>query len=310
MIYAPLLDAELEARLASLPPDGIVRFSLLGGSVKGALLSGTSMAASMRANHSLGILETIALAQAYVCAGLYSTTLKEGNSAGLRVDCTGPLRGFSVDATWDGRVRGYLFNPSIVLEKPLDSFDLKPFIGSGTFTVTRGDGRAAPFVGSVELVHGRIAEDLAEYFLRSEQARTAVAASVRLDKAGRVAGVGGLLLQAMPGASDVDVDDAEVRMRELPSLGDWFSQGRSRAELLQEWFAAFEVDVLAETPVAFSCDCSRERFAAFLARLSGGELDRMIEDGPHPAELVCHKCATSYLFDRNELQELRGPRKA
>lgn len=304
MITATIDDSELTERLASLPSDGITRFSMLDGAVRGALISGTTMAAQARANHGLGIVESLALSQAYLCALLVSTTLKDGDRTAIRVDCSGPLRGFSVEATWDGAVRGYLFNEAIRLDKPLESFDLKPFIGSGTMSVVRMSPGDEPFTGHIELVHGRIAEDLTEYFLRSEQTRTAIAVSVRFDTSGRLAGAGGLFLQAMPGAHETDIADAEDRIAELPSLGNWFAEGKSRADLLTEWFGAFEVDVLAERPVAFKCDCSRPRFASFLGALVGGELDSMIEEGPHPAELVCHNCGSRYEFSKAELEEI------
>ncbi len=304
MIIADIADRELSARLKSLPPDGITRFSLLGGAVRGALLSGTTLAAQARANHGLGVVESLALSQAYVCALLVSSTLKDGDRAAIRVDCSGALRGLSVEASWNGEVRGYLFNESIRLDKPLESFDLKPFIGSGTMSVVRTSAGEEPFTGHIELVHGRLAEDLTEYFLRSEQTRTAIAASVRFDREGRLAGAGGLFLQAMPGASEVDILDAEDRLAELPSLGTWFAEGKSRAELLTEWFGAFEVDVLAETRAVFHCDCSRSRFASFLGALAGGELDSMIAEGPHPAELVCHNCGSRYEFTKEELEAI------
>ena len=304
MIIADLADRELAERLALLPGDGITRFSLLDGAVRGALISGTAMAAQARANHGLGIVESLAPTQAYICALLVSSTLKDGDRAAIRIDCSGPLRGLSVEATWDGNVRGYLFNDAIHLDKPLESFDLKPFIGSGTMSVVRMRAGDEPFTGHIALVHGRIAEDLTEYFLRSEQTRTAIAASVRFDTAGRIAGAGGLFLQAMPGASEVDIGDAEDRLAELPSLGTWFAEGRSRADLLTEWFGAFETNVLAETPAAFRCDCSRPRFASFLGAMAGGELDSMIEEGPHPAELICHNCGSRYEFTKGELEEI------
>ena len=290
MNRAPIADTELLERIGALAPDGVTRFSLMGGAVRGAVLAGTSMVARMRANHELGVLETLALGQAYLAAGLFSVTLKDGDRATLRMDCSGVLRGFSVESTWDGSIRGYLFNDAVRLETPLRSFDLKPFIGEGTLSVIRHRAGAEQFTGTVALKYGRIAEDLTEYFLVSEQTRTAVALSVRFDKAGRVAGAGGLFLQAMPGAKEMDVADAEVRLAELPSLGSWFSLGRNREELLAEWFDAFETEILEEGPIAFDCDCSKDRFSLFLGHLQGGVLEKMLEEGPHPAELVCHNC--------------------
>jgi molecular chaperone Hsp33 len=304
MIRQDLGDPILASRLASLPPDGLLRFTLLGGTIRGALVSGTTMVAALRANHGLGILETLALGQAYLTAALASVTLKDGGKLVLRVDCTGALKGFSVEAAWDGRVRGFLFNDSIVLDRPLDSFDLAPFIGKGTLSATRFSPDGEPFTGHIELVHGRIAEDVTEYFLRSEQTRTAFSVGIRFDPQGQVAGAGGLFLQAMPGAAEQDVEDAEFRLSELPSLGSYFSEGRTAGAFLSEWFAAFEPDVMGAAPVEFSCDCSRERFGSYLRALPAGELAALIDEGPDPAEILCHYCGSVYRFGKDELRSI------
>ncbi|WP_304221702.1 Hsp33 family molecular chaperone HslO [Gracilinema caldarium] len=304
MIIAPISDPVTKDHLNNISPDGITRFTMLQGTIKGALVSGTRLVAQARANHDLGIIESLALGQALLSAALLSTTIKEGTKLTLQVSCSGPLKGFSAETTWDGKVRGYLYNDTVKIDKPLESFDLKPFIGSGTLSVIRNDGRGEPYTGHIELVHGRIAEDLTEYFLRSEQTKTALAVSVRFDKEGRVSGAGGLFFQALPGAQDLDMEDTEDRMREMPSLGTWFASGKSRQNLLDEWFQAFELDHIHEDPVQFYCDCSRDRFLQFLAAMQRGELEQMLATGPWPMEIHCHNCGSRYQFARDEIAAL------
>lgn len=301
-----VMDRELRSRLDALSEDGLSRFSMLGGTVRGALLSGSRLVAQARANHGLGIIESLALGQALVCAGLLSATIKDGERIGLRMDCSGALRGYSVETSWDGKLRGYLFCDGITIDAPLDSFDLKPFIGSGSLSVMRKGPAGEPYTGHISLVHGRIAEDLSSYYLQSEQTRTAIAASVRFDAAGRIAGAGGLFLQALPGATDLDMEDTELRMAELPSLGTWFSEGKTRAELLDRWFSAFEVELLSESPVSFFCDCSKERYGSFLKNLGPDEIKKMMDSGTLPAEIRCHNCASVYKFTQEELGALGG----
>ncbi len=304
MILTNINDPELRERLETLCPDGITHFSMLDGTVKGAVLSGTALVSQARANHNLGIIESLALSQGLIAGGLISTTIKEGTKINLRMDCSGPLRGFSVDTDWQGNVRGYLFNNSINIDKPLDNFDLKPFIGRGTLSVTRKAGTGDPYTGHIELVHSRIAEDITEYFLKSEQARTALALSVRYDQKGRIAGAGGLFFQAMPGANSLDMEDIEVWMREIPSLGNYFAEGKSRGDFLTEWFGNFEVHVLADSKVQFSCGCSKERFAMYIKALGKSELEGIIQDGPFPMDIRCHYCSSSYAFSQDDLKAM------
>lgn len=304
MIIAPITDSVTQDHLAAISPDGITRFTMLQGSIKGAVISGTHLVSQARANHQLGILETLALGQALLGVGLLSTTIKQGTRLALQINCTGALKGLSVETTWNGNIRGYLFNDSIRIDKPLESFDLQPFIGSGTLSVIRKDVQGEPYTGHIELVHGRIAEDLTEYFLRSEQTKTAMALSVRFDKDGRISGAGGLFFQAMPDAKDLDMEDTEDRMRELPSLGTWFASGKSRQDLLDQWFRAFEIDTVHESPVQFYCDCSRERFMQFLGAMGKTDLDHLLATGPWPMEVHCHNCGSRYYFTREEIEEL------
>ncbi len=304
MILKEIKDTELRERLSSLAPDGITRFSLLGGAVKGALLSGTAMAAQARINHDLGILESLALSQGLIAGGLLSTTIKEDTKINIRFDCSGPLKGFTIDADWQGNVRGYLFNNEVYIDKPLDSFDLKPFIGLGTLSVTRRTGTGEPYAGHIELVHGRIAEDITEYFLKSEQARTALSLSVRFDQQGRIAGAGGLFFQAMPGAYNDDMEDIEVWMQEVPLLGNYFSEGKSSHDFLEEWFRNFEVDILADSKVRFYCSCNKERFASYIKALGKTELEDLIKNGPFPMDIRCHYCNSSYDFSQDDLKAL------
>lgn len=126
MIPVQIEDAILAGHLASIPSDGVSIFTLggsegpNGGEVRGAILSATSLVASMRASHGLGILETLILGQAYMAALLMASMLKGEDRLALRVDCDGPARGLAVEGRAstgkDGRrrneVRGCLFeNP-------------------------------------------------------------------------------------------------------------------------------------------------------------------------------------------------------
>ena len=59
MIKAVLGGESLKERLLESAKDRIYNFLLAGGAVRGAILHGTRMVNEMRANHELGILETL-----------------------------------------------------------------------------------------------------------------------------------------------------------------------------------------------------------------------------------------------------------
>ena len=70
MIKAEINDKELKAHLDSLEADKLRIFTMADGRVRGALFHGSRFVNQMRAQHNLGILETMILGQAGLCAAL------------------------------------------------------------------------------------------------------------------------------------------------------------------------------------------------------------------------------------------------
>jgi molecular chaperone Hsp33 len=214
--------------------------------------------------------------------------------------------GITVESNVLGEVRGYLKNDAIEVTEPLESFDTSPFIGPGYLSVTRfPQGARVPYTGQVELEYQSIAKDLANYFLRSEQTPTALNLSVQFDTEGRTTGAGGLMVQAMPTASDKTRTDLEEIISDLPSLGRLFASGDTTARVIHGHFGGFEPEVVGTRGVEFSCPCSRERFARFLVALGPQELEDIEENGPIPLRTTCWNCGSTYEFDHDAVTELR-----
>lgn len=327
MIRKPIEDAELRSRLSSLEPDGLSSFTLAGpggpegGEARGALVSATRLVNEMRANHGLGILETLILGQAYIAALLMASNLKDRDSISIRVDCSGPAKGLSVEGrnrpASDGQgrrlaARGYLFEERIALDKPLESFDTAPFLGTGSLTVTRFiEGAPRPFSGAVPLRAGHLAEDLSAYYLESEQTRTALSLSVQFDHGGRVSGAGGVYVQALPGARPDFIGRVEGALLGSGPLGKRLSEGATRSTILASSFGPGDSMglLLSESwAVSFDCDCSRERFGGFLKAASPELLSELAEKGPWPVETVCHNCGSKYEFSKEEIEAIARAR--
>jgi molecular chaperone Hsp33 len=289
--------------------DRIVTFMLADGQVRGAILNGTRMVNEMRSNHELGILETMVLGRAYLGIALMAAGLKGSDRVAMQINCSGPIKGLSVEANAFGEVRGYLKQVPIPIDKPLEDFDLAPFFGAGLLSVTQTlQDAKQPFTGQVELRHGNIAQDLAHYYLTSEQVPTAFNLSIKFDKDGEVTGAGGLFLQAMPQASERLTTELEERVRQIPSLGDVFSGERTPETVATESFGSYSLKILSDRRVEFLCHCNRERLANLLRMLPIDELKDMREKGPFPLEMRCHNCNTPYAFSREEIEEIYGSR--
>ena len=313
MIKAQINDDELNAHLARLPKDEMVVFVMADGRARGALFHGTRFVNQMRAQHNLGILETMVLGQASLCGAMLLPTMKGKEHLVWRYQVDGPAQGFSVEADSTGYVRSYLFTEHIPVDKPLESWDLSPFLGTGTLTMsTLHEGDKTPYVSSIPVDSRNIAQDLTYYFKQSDQIQTAFNTGIQMDKKGRVVGAGGLFLQVMPktggtkkngsvtnSATDKKDDEdliarMELAFRTAPSLGTWFNEGQSLEDLVYGLFREFRPSIALHRNVRYDCPCNREYYLDYLRRLPAKELEDIRRNGPDPLEIVCRNCGSVY----------------
>jgi molecular chaperone Hsp33 len=305
MIKTTLEGESLKERLLASAKDRIYNFLLADGAVRGAILHGTRMVNEMRTNHELGIFETLVLGRAYLGAGLMSANLKGTDAISLKIECSGPIKGLTVEANAFGEVRGFLKNVPIPIDKPMRDFDLSSFFGAGFLSVIRTiEDAKHPFTGKIALEYGNIAQDLANYYLKSEQIPTAFNLSIKYDPEGEVTGAGGLFLQAMPRADDALAAELEELVVQLPSLGEVFTDGQEPEGLIQAVFKKYTPRFLANQRVEFMCHCSPQRLGHVLMMLPMDELKDICDNGPFPLEMRCHYCSTLYHFSKEEIQEI------
>ncbi len=305
MIKKQIYAESLKDRLLSSAKDRLYNFVLANGAIRGAVLHGTRMVNEMRANHELGILETLVLGRAYLGIALMSANIKGIESIGLKIECSGPIKGLTVEANTFGEVRGFLKNVPIPLEKPVEDFNLSAFFGAGFLSVMRYMADAKqPFTSKIALQYGNIAQDLANYYLTSEQIPTAFNLSIKYDKQGEVTGAGGLFLQAMPGADDALAAELEQLVIHFPSLGDVFAAEQEPQEFIQDVFKKYRPRFLASKRIEFMCHCSPARLRRVLMMLPADELKDIRDKGPFPLEMRCHHCNTLYHFAREEIHNL------
>lgn len=293
-----------KAVLQARARDRVYKFILGNGAVRGALVNAPRMVTEMRANHGSGVLETYVLGQAYLAAALIAAELKASNRLRLQINCSGPIKGWTVDANARGEVRGYLFQVPIPISEPLEKFDLAPFYGSGVLSLTRYlQDAKQPFTGQTALLNGSLAKDLANFYHESEQIPTAFHLSIKFDRQGVVAGAAGLFLQALPQADDHLLTILEERMARMPSLGDWSENQETPEALLTAQFADQNPRILNHDRVEFHCPCTRDRLGDYIRMMPAAELADILEKGPFPLAVTCHFCNTSYPFERKEIEQ-------
>ncbi|MBF0234487.1 MAG: Hsp33 family molecular chaperone HslO, partial [Desulfamplus sp.] len=203
MIKKDIYEGDLKARLKASSQDRLFRFIFADGMMRGAVVKATQMVNEMRANHELEIPETLLLGQAYIAGSLLTFNLKGKDRIALQIDSSGPAKGLDVEANVFGEVRGYLKNSTFSREISDKQTTISSIIGAGFLTVTKYlEDSKTPYSGKIVLEYGNLAEDLANYFVQSEQTPTAFSLSVHFDSEGNVDGAGGIVLQAMPGANE------------------------------------------------------------------------------------------------------------
>ncbi len=317
MIKAEILDKELLTHLDNIEKDEMHVFVAQDGLFRGALFSGTRFINQLRAQHNLGILETHVLGQAALCAALMINTMKGKGHLSFKYETDGDCKGFSVEADSTGFVRGYLLQNAIPLSKPLESWDLEPFFGQGTLSVSRfrdtQDGKMHEGqTGVVEIKYKNIAQDLVYYFAQSEQINTAFHTSIQFDTHGRVIGAGGLFIQKMPDfggklKKNTKLTDEELTtnmeraLSACPSLGQWFSEGQKAEDIIYGLFREFRPSVALTRKVRFDCPCSKERYTQSIQNLGKAEIDDIKKNDKNPLEITCHNCGSVYHIEHNDL---------
>ncbi|MCD8127022.1 MAG: Hsp33 family molecular chaperone HslO [Clostridiales bacterium] len=286
--------------------DEIVRVITSDGAVMASAITGREMVEQARQIHSTTPVATAALGRALMGASMMGNQLKgEDNSVTLQFKGGGPLGTITCVAEASGDVRGYVQNPKVMLPlNDLQKLDVGGAVGrDGTLTVIKDLGMREPYVGQVPLVSGEIAEDLTAYFATSEQFPTACALGVLVDIDLSVKAAGGYLIQLLPGADDAVIDKVERGVRKSGYVTEHFANGVTPLELVQEVLSEFEVEVLETVPVAYRCDCSRERVSHALISLGKQELEDIVreQDG---CTLSCQFCGKEYAFSGEELRQL------
>ncbi|RLC20038.1 MAG: Hsp33 family molecular chaperone HslO, partial [Deltaproteobacteria bacterium] len=182
---------------------------------------------------------------------------------------------------------------------------LSTLYGAGFLTIRKYlDNAPTPYSGQVALEHGSIAEDLANYFLISEQIPTGFTLSVFFDDKEDVKGAGGIFLQALPGADPSKVNEAEKMIQNIDSLGELFAKGYTPEEIIHKEFLKLEPQFLNNSRIEFFCRCSKNKMKGYLKTLPKEEKKDMMQNGPFPIEVRCHHCNSVYHFSENDLQVL------
>lgn len=281
--------------------DGTIR-------VLAAITTGVTAEAIRR--HNTSPVVTAAFGRVLTGTLLLAATFKDFDRVTTKIESSGPVEGIVAEATPDGTVRGYVKNPQADLPLRADgSCDVSGIVGEGTMFVVRESGfdiglHRDPYVGSVPLVSGEIAEDFTYYLAKSEQIPSAVLLGTLLQKEEPyVAAAGGVMVQMMPGANDFHITMIEDTIVHAPHITEVIKNGGTPEDLIKLALGIIDFQILGEREVEFKCNCSRERAFTMIASLGRQEVESMLAEDKG-AVMTCGFCNESYTLDENDLKEI------
>ncbi len=286
--------------------DMLVRAISKDGLIKVSAVSTRDLTERARQIHRTLPVATAALGRLLAAASMMGNALKEeAASLTLQIKGGGPLGTLLAVSDHEGNVRGTVDHPDVDLPLREDGkLDVGRAVGNqGTLTVIRDLRMKEPYVGSVGLLWGEIAEDIALYFVESEQIPTACGLGVLVDRDQSVLAAGGYLVQLLPGAGDEVCESLEASIRAAGPVTELLKAEADPESLLRRALPGVELEVLEKRPVAYRCDCSRARMERALISLGREELRDMIDE-QGGAELTCRFCDRVERFTREELEAL------
>ena len=285
--------------------DQIVRAVSADGFVKISAITARDMVERARVIHDLSPTACAALGRTLCGASMLGELMKEADaSLTIRVNGGGPAGSVIAVSDSEGNARGYVQNPQADLPTRADGkLDVGGLVGrSGMLTVSRDIGLKEPYVGSVELVSGEIAEDLAQYMVESEQIPSAVGLGVLIDTDKSVKAAGGFIVQLMPGAPENLIEKLETNILFMDQLTTVLSEDGVDAVISQVLFS-LDPREAERHGVEYRCTCSRERVAEALRSVGEAELRSMAAEG-RDAEVSCQFCDKVYRFTPEDLTAL------
>ena len=286
--------------------DRIVRAISTDGMVQAAAICSRDLTERARQIHKTLPVATAALGRALAAASMMGNALKsDGASLTLQFKGGGPLGTVLAVSDNEGCVRGYVTNPHTDLPlRPDGKLDVGGAVGhDGTLTVIKDLHMKEPYVGTIDLLGGEIAEDVAGYFVESEQIPTACALGVLVDRDQSVKSAGGYLIQLMPGAGEDTIAKVEGGVMAAGPVSAILEQNDDPEALLRTVMSDFDLKILETCPVSYKCYCSRQRVERALISLGKSELGQMLaEQGG--CQLTCQFCDAVYDFSADDLRAL------
>lgn len=286
--------------------DYFIRAIDKSGSIRLFAATTTNLVEEARRIHQTSPTVTAALGRTLTASAMMGKMMKnEKDLLTLKINGNGPAGSIITVANNQGQVKGVVSNPTADL--PARNSDKKLDVGgiigdNGTLTVIMDLGLKEPYVGQTSLVSGEIAEDIANYYMVSEQTPSAVSLGVLVDKDISCKAAGGFMIQLLPDTKEEDIVKIEKALENVEPVSTMIDNGMSPEDIMNKVLGQFEMEILEKSDLDYYCNCDRGKIESVIISLGRKEIEAIIEED-QKAEVVCHFCNTKYQFNKEELEK-------
>lgn len=284
--------------------DSIIRATAAGAQIRAFAAVSTNLVEEARQRHNTSPVATAALGRLMTGAVMMGSMMKNPEDIlTVQIKCSGPIGGLTVTADSQGGVKGYAYNPDVMLPPKNGKLDVGGALGQGVLTVIRDMGMKEPYSGQTILQTGEIAEDLTYYFATSEQIPSSVGLGVLMEGDNTVRCAGGFIVQVMPFVENKVLDKLEENIGKIRPVTAMLDNGHTPEEMLREVLEGLDVEITDTLPAGFTCNCSKQRIEKAIISIGKKEIQSLIDEGKD-IEVKCHFCNTAYSYSVDELKEL------
>ncbi|MDD3413188.1 MAG: Hsp33 family molecular chaperone HslO [Lachnospiraceae bacterium] len=285
--------------------DYIIRATAANNQIRIFAATTKNTVETARQHHDSSPVVTAALGRLLTAGAMMGSMMKgDKDILTLQIRGGGPIRGITVTADSKANVKGYAFEPQVLLHaNERGKLDVAGAIGVGIMNVIKDMGLKEPYVGQCALQTSEIAEDLTYYFATSEQTPSSVGLGVLMNQNNTVEQAGGFIIQLMPFAEEEVISKLEENLSKIKSVTELMQAGNGPEEILEIIAGDLGVEILDKIPTKFYCDCNKSKVEKVIVSIGEKDIQEMIDE-KKDIEVKCHFCNTGYQFSVDELNKI------
>lgn len=277
------------------------------GHVRLVVIEATQLMSVLNAKQGLKDIAQAGYAEAIVGSLLIASHHKENESINMNAQGSGPFKQAIVDASPEGRVRGFLIEQK---DPDMHTFGAEghngPW-GSGVLSIlyTKNFEGKHPYRGIVAISTGYLDEAINEYYRDSEQLTSKVGLYIEFDGPSLKV-VRGAMVQTLGGATDEELKAvSSLSVKDLRAMAEIAHDSDKVVAMAEDKLGMKPFRLVEHKDLIDFCNCDQDRIERALVLT--GEEDALYALGEDPyISITCDFCRTEYKVSRERLKDLFG----